>query len=149
MSRDLRPPRASCEGWKGVGGAWGPWMGLLDGMDENCKNPFYFCILLHTFCHWHSTTQLNAYHRTSFRMMFESRYSDPMIVSGAPNNPGIDSSLARKIVMVALEDAFMCLYRYFHSEMLDMGEWACIAGHPDVWRSAFQCSDDSWSCQSS
>ena len=32
VSWDLGPPRASCERWKGVGGAWESWMGLLDGM---------------------------------------------------------------------------------------------------------------------
>ena len=82
-------------------------------------------------------------------MKFESKTSDHIVISGALNNPGIDSLFVSKVVMVALEDAFMCLYRYFHSEMLDMGEWACIARHPDVWRSAFQCSDDSWSRQRS
>ena len=85
----------------------------------------------------------------SFRTIFESRESDCTIVSGALNNSGIDSLFVSKVVMVALEESFMCIWRYFHSGMLDMGEWARIAGHPDVWRSAFQCSDDSWSCQSS
>ena len=79
-----------------------------------------------------------------FRQNFESREFDCTIVSGALNNRGIDSSFVSKVLVVALEDAFLCIWRYFHSEILDMGEWACIAGHPDVWRSAFQCSDDSW-----
>ena len=92
---------------------------------------------------------LYAYLSTFFRMKFESRDSDHTIVSGALNNPGIDSLFVSKVLMVALEGSFVCLYRYFHSGILDMGEWACIAGHPDVWRSAFQYSDDLWSRQSS
>ena len=76
-------------------------------------------------------------------MKIESRESDHIVISGVLNNPGIDSLFVSKVVMVALEESFVCLCRYFHSGILDMGEWACIAGHPDVWRSALQCSDDS------
>ena len=40
-------------------------------------------------------------------MKFESRNSDHTVVSGAPNNPGLDTSLIPKVLVVALEDAFV------------------------------------------
>ena len=58
-----------------------------------------------------------------FRTNPESRESDCTIVLGALNNPGIDSLFVSKVVMVALEESFMCIWRYFHLGMLDMGEW--------------------------
>ena len=59
----------------------------------------------------------------SFRQNFESRESDCIIVSGALNNPGIHSLFVSKVLVVAVEESFLCIWRYFHLGMLDMGEW--------------------------
>ena len=117
--------------------------------DENFWISLHFCDLVLNYIDIISKATKYKMSACSFRTIFESRESDCTIVSGALNNSGIDSLFVSKVVMVALEESFMCIWRYFHSGMLDMGEWACIAGHPDGWRSGFQCSDDSWVCQSS
>ena len=123
-------------------------MGFGTRGDETYRMTSHFCDLVLKYNDF--MPRARKYKESAFFCQnFESRESDCTIVSGALNNCGIDSSFVPKVLMVALEDAFLCIWRYFHSEILDMGEWACIAGHPGVLRSAFQCCDDSWSCQSS
>ena len=42
-----------------------------------------------------------------FGVNFESRDSDHTVVSGASNNPGLDTSLVPKVLVVALEESFV------------------------------------------
>ena len=55
-----------------------------------CKNSLY-CISLHKI----------------FGVNFESRDSDHTVVSGAPNNPGLDTLHVSKVLVVALEESFV------------------------------------------
>ena len=42
-----------------------------------------------------------------FEVNFESRDSDHIAVSGAPNNPGLDTSHVSKVLTAALEGSFV------------------------------------------
>ena len=42
-----------------------------------------------------------------FEVNFESRESDHIVVSGAPNNPGLDTSHVSKVLRAALEESFV------------------------------------------
>ena len=42
-----------------------------------------------------------------FEVNFESRESDHIVVSGAPNNPGLDTSHVSKVLTAALEGSFV------------------------------------------
>ena len=42
-----------------------------------------------------------------FGVNFESRESDHIAVSGAPNNPGLDTSHVSKVLVAALEGSFV------------------------------------------
>ena len=42
-----------------------------------------------------------------FGVNFESRDSDHTVVSGAPNNSGLDTSHVSKVLVVALEESFV------------------------------------------
>ena len=52
-------------------------------------------------------------------MNFESGESDHIIVSGAPNNPGLDTSHVSKNLTAALEGSFVCIGRLFQTEIFE------------------------------
>ena len=82
-------------------------MGLLDEMDENFVNSSHFCNLCTSFvllCY--KSLECISLHKI-FGVNFESRDSDHIAVSGAPNNPGLDTSHVSKVLTAALEGSFV------------------------------------------
>ena len=94
-----------------VGKAWGG-VGAVDGaFGRNGMITFrinlifvpacIFCVLLCRIS-LRCTSPHNFFGET-----FESGDSDHIVVSGALNNPGIDSLFVQKVLMVALEESFV------------------------------------------
>ena len=54
----------------------------------------------------HSLLRCISLHKI-FGVNFESRESDHISVSGAPNNPGLDTSHVSKVLVAALEESFV------------------------------------------
>ena len=55
---------------------------------------------------YHSLLKCLSLHKI-FGVNFESRDSDHIVVSGAPNNPGVDTSHVSKVLVAALEESFV------------------------------------------
>ena len=54
----------------------------------------------------HNSLKCISLHKI-FGVNFESRDSDHIVVSGAPNNPGVDTSHVSKVLVAALEGSFV------------------------------------------
>ena len=54
----------------------------------------------------HNSLKCISLHKI-FGVNFESRESDHTAISGAPNNPGLDTSLVSKALTAALEGSFV------------------------------------------
>ena len=95
------------ERWKSVvrrgGRGWGFWT----EWDEKFVDSFHFCCLVHVFillCN--HLLKCISLHKI-FGVNFESRDSDHIVVSRAPNNPGRDSLFVSKVLTTALEGPFV------------------------------------------
>ena len=72
---------------------------------------FKFTLILVAYCMYfvllcHNSLKCISLHKI-FGVNFESRESDHTVVSGAPNNPGLDTSHVSKVLVVALEESFV------------------------------------------
>ena len=103
----LGPHRTSC----GVMERRGAAVGVVDGASGRNGMKILWssnlCGLLHIFvllCY--NSLKCISLHKV-FGVNFESRESDHISVSGAPNNPGLDTSHVSKVLTAALEGSFV------------------------------------------
>ena len=100
-------PGRLLRGGKGVGRR-----GVVDGAfgRNGIKTSFMHSIFVTYFmsfvllCYY--SLQCISLHKV-FGVNFESRDSDHIVVSGAPNNPGLDTSHVSKVLVAALEGSFV------------------------------------------
>ena len=90
--------------WESLGGVDGAFG--RDGIKTSFMHSIFVTYFMSFVALCHNSLKCISLHKI-FGVNFESRDSDHIAVSRAPNNPGVDTSHVSKVLVAALEGSFV------------------------------------------